>query len=356
MQKMQMFENYLSGLVHLTHPLYVSDLDVKGATMTRPVFDENGRRAMVPYFPANDLRGRLHRKAAVHVINALTAGGERLSLELYMGLQCGAGSSQPDSAPLTVEEAVRAKRNIVMGLFGGGARVLPSHFSTADWMPITKATVESKTVPGNDGLGREFKLPRDESDLYVNNPTSKINNTRRDDVFDAENPELLERSIEGGAATVAAYQAHVMATDKDRKDAKKSGETNGDTPKKQGAANIFSANEIAPGIQLWNSIMLDACLTKAQLGLLLQAFSDLVAEQRLGGASKRGNGRFICQNMVVRHAVLGGDELPVFEAEGSHVLSPQVQPAIDAMREELAALDLAEMTSYFVNRKTKEAA
>lgn len=358
---MQVFENYISGVVRLTSPLYVADLDEKGKTMTRPVFRGDGKRVMVPYFPANDFRGRLRRKAAKIILDALAQKGARVPLETYMGLQCGSASGQPDRANLTVEEAYRSRSNVYMGLFGGGARVLPSRFSVADLLPIVQATIEAGCVPSGGDAG-EFVLPSviwskdgEEKQSLANSAydlTSKTNMVRRDDVANLDDYPTMQSVVENCDDAVMAYQNKILANSEARKNDKKSGADQGDEEKtkKSDLANIFSAEEIAPGVRLWNSILLDSNLTLAQLGLLLSAFASLVKEQRLGGASRRGNGRFVCEQMVVCHSELASVELPIFVSDASAVLSPQVAPALEAMTNALNTLDVQEINSYFINR------
>jgi hypothetical protein len=56
MQKKKIVANNLSGIVRLTDPLHISDADVNGA-------------AMVPFFPASEIRVRLRHKAAIYAVH-----------------------------------------------------------------------------------------------------------------------------------------------------------------------------------------------------------------------------------------------------------------------------------------------
>lgn len=367
--------NYIRGLIQLTSPLHVASVDEKGKTMTRPVFDKSGRRFMVPIFPGNDLRGRLRRKAAKYVIDALVSDQRRVSLETYMGLMCGTAVATPDSKQ-TVEEFVRASRNIYMGLFGGGSRILRSRYAAADLVPVVKATVEAGCVPEWLQSGTESEAGRvppltvcvgknKGSDELVYNSvsdgysglTANVNMVRVDDVMRVSDGLYMEATVEAAAEKVDAYQARVAVKNKVRKDEKLQGMENDENrTKKIDAGNMFAAEAVAAGVHLWTDILLDDHLTLAQVGLFVQAFADIVKEQKLGGLSSKGFGRFRTKNMVICHPALSdGVEIKLFEEDGSEArLSPQLAPALEAMRNELARLDLDEMSSYFINRDGKE--
>lgn len=366
-------KNSIFGLIQLTSPMHVASVDEKGKTTKRPIFGADGIRHAMPVFPANDLRGRLRRKAAKIVIDALAAGDKtQLPLETYMGLQCGTASGQPDTGSLTIEEAVRASKNVYMGTFGGGARVLRSRYSVADLVPVTRVAVEAGCVPawvmegesaeGGRVVPLTIVVTKDGEQVVnqVNNAygmCGTVDMVRRDDVMNAENPDQILSSVKDAAERVSQYQEMVLKTNAARKSEKKDGSDKGDDrTKKADAANMFSAEAIAAGVSLWNDIRLDDDMTLAQLGLLAQSFADLMAEQRLGGLSSKGFGRTRTKNMRISHSSLAnGADVPLFQEDGNYTLSPQMAPALEAMRKELVELDLDEMNSYFINRVKEKA-
>ena len=114
-------------------------------TVKKPVLI-GGDLTQVPFFPANGTRGGLRRKAAARVMKYLTAQA-RVPSSLYLGLTCGAATGSPDSTALSVEELLRARQNVYMGMFGGGARLLSSAYKVSDLNPVLDLTVKAGMVP-----------------------------------------------------------------------------------------------------------------------------------------------------------------------------------------------------------------
>lgn len=369
--------NRIQGTFRLTSPLHcaspddtlVKDSKLKGSqtpTTQQNIMTRNGVQR-VPYFPGNDLRGRLRRKAAALVLDRITASGGKVTPELYSGLTTGAITSSPD-ANLTVEEALRARRNVYMGLFGGGARLLRSRFQASDLIPVLASTIEVGMVP------ERFGNTDDQNFLPISNKTvdtgsEKVplqgwqlvqvtNVLRVDDLHRVLRPNEVEAYIENAATVVAAIQQKNLEGRKARKDTKAQAEAGAigksEVSSKLETGNMMSFQSIMAGTPMHSLFELDNDVTDAHVGLMLLALQALVREQKLGGWCRAGLGRFDANLTLTRD----GQAMPVFASEraGSDAeLSAQVTPFVDAAIAELSKLTEAELMEFFKERETDAA-
>lgn len=360
--------NRIEGLIQLTRPLHCAspdkalvrgDNDNETPTMQmRIVTPQNGLQT-IPYFPGNDLRGRLRRKAAALVLDHITVAG-KVKLELYAGLNCGAISASPDSAELTVEEALRARDNVYMGLFGGGARLLRSRFRTSDLVPVIADTVDLGMVPRSytevEGGGRQFLPASNTNDgLKALMGWQLIQSTqvlRVDDALRVLRPDEIEQYIDDKEA-VARYQSAILgasATRKDEKTRAKAGEIKKtEVSKKVGVGNIAVFQSIAAGTPMYFQLDFADDVSDAHVGLMLLAIRELVREQALGGWTRAGLGQFNAHLHLVRN----GERVSVF-ADGQNGadarLAVGTEHFVSEARKALAGLTAAEMMAFFAPR------
>lgn len=318
----------------------------------------DGQRDNIPYFPGNDLRGRLRRKAAAIVMASLQAMGEKVPVELYAGLCSGAANARPEN-DLTIEEAVRGGGHVYMGLFGGGTRLLRSGYSVSDAVPVVPATVAAGLVPAGFGAYAEKALPlsaKGEGEAQSGYGDGwKLTDVRHvlrvDDVMRVLRPQELEAMIANASESVTAYQRGVLDNRKDRKDA-----AEGSTDvKKSDVGNMVSVQSIIPGVDLYVRIDMRDTLTRAQTGLLLCALRDLINEQSLGGWIRTGFGRFDAEHFTL---TLEGEEITLFERteKGDYQLASALTPYVAAMRDELAQVTVASLLEFFLPRKEEKSA
>ncbi len=351
----------IEGVLTLVSPMHVASVDgQKGATMTQSIIADSFRTD-VPYFPANDMRGRLRRKGAAIVMDAFAAKGNKIPVELYAGLTAGAASGKP-SGDMTVEEAGRAGRNVYMGLFGGGLRLHRSRYAPADLLPIINSTVQAGLVPAHFGTSEaaESNLPRHsvkekgaEEAKLVNvegwNLLDWRHIVRVDDVMRVMREDEMKKHIAECESSVALYQQNILGNRKQRGDEKAAGITNDDVrTKKVDLDNIVNIQSIIPGTEMFVHIDLSDTVTKAQIGMAIVALRDLLNEQGLGGWVRTGFGRTKARDFQI---TIEGESVPLFKIDenGTVGLTESVMDYVGAMREEVSRLTVPEMLAFFVD-------
>lgn len=361
--------NIIDVTLSLASPMYIAYPDNKDKnnvclTVKKPVID-GGRPIYVPYYPSNGLRGALRRKAASRVAGRLCAGDARIPEHLYIGLNCGASSGSPDETPLSIEEILRAKRNVYMGLFGGAARMLQSAYRVSDINPIIDLTVRGGVVP-RWCADKVVPLAPKESggpNTYLSAwevTNGIIHMFRVDDLYRVKRADEISRFVANPVESVAAHQDAVMHN----KNARKEG-----TAKKEDVANMFAIETIATGTPMHFHIMLDPDVTEAQMGLMLYSLSDLLRENSFGGHCRQDLGRVRVDSIkIMLGDALGGEEVSGVDlGQGAEFRLPSsetITRLLAAADENIAALTMDEMLGYFTDfsapakeaRKVKAAA
>jgi CRISPR type IV-associated protein Csf2 len=314
----------------------------------------------IPYFPGNDARGRLRREAATLVLDHLTANA-KVSAELYQGLTGGTVTTKPE-ADLSIEEALRARDNIYMGLFGGGTRLLRSRYTVNDLIPIVQDTIDGGCVPASFG---EAGVPKGRIGDGLVGPLTGYHlleartSFKLDDLAQALRPDELEKYLFDAVNTVGKIQEQSLADSAQRKSDKaaaKAGEIDAsDVTKKKTLWNMFAVESIARGTSMYFLTDLANDVSDAQVGLLLLALQSLVRKQNLGGWIRCGYGRYSADLTLTRN----GQKYQIFVAgknADDATLTDEVQkafgkPALDA----ISALTAESMIEFFTAKaKVKE--
>jgi hypothetical protein len=323
-------------------------------THKQTVITPRGSQRM-PYFPANDLRGRLRRKAASLVLDHITATA-KVKVDLYAALMAGAITASPES-DLTIEEALRARDNVYMGLFGGGTRLLRSRYCTNDLMPIVQDTIDAGVVPAHFG---ENGTPQGYVGEGVTGPLTGYHliesrtSFRIDDVARVINPDEIEKYVADAVASVAEKQSDILSGRAERKADKasaKAGDMKADAvATKKDLGNMFALEGIARGTPLHCLIDLQNDVSDAHVGLLLLSLTALVREQALGGWIRAGFGRYSADLTLTRN----GQTYKIF-ADGQNAADATLTPEVDAAfckpaREAIATLTVESMMEFFTPR------
>lgn len=335
------------------------------ATMQMPIIVGETRHT-IPYFPANDVRGRLRRKAAKILLDAITVNG-KVPIDLYAGLNAGAVSASPEGSEITVEEVLRAKRNVYMGIFGGGTRMIRSSYRAQDIVPIIGSTVAAGMVPehianptgaksivptfraktnegGEEGIGRSAI-----TDSYQITHVYRM--IRLDDVTRVLRADELDAYLANAVKEVSEYQQKVLEGRKANKEAKAAGEEG----QKKDLGNMMAIQAIVPGTSMYLRLDFADDLTQAQIGLLIKALCDLVNEQALGGWVRAGCGKYDASNLML--SVDGvATRLFVVQDNGTYDIAESAKPYVEQMRKEMAALTAEEMMEFFSSKKPEEKA
>lgn len=351
--------NRVSGLLTLSSPLFCAAPKEDGGannhtrTMTQPVLT-GGLRDFVPFFPGNDIRGRLRRKAAARVMDALKRNGQKISPALYGGLCTGAKDNAPEQ-DASIEESLRARAHVFIGLFGGGKRMMRSRFAASDLIPVLASTIAAGMVPSHytgqeEGSFVPFKLVDNvRTPLRGFEIVQKRQQVKIDDVFRVMRPEEIETFIDNAREAVGEYQSAII----ENKGARKSAKTAEKDEKvaKLDMANIFTLDAIIPGTHMYLQVDLQDSLTQAQRGLLFMALADLINEQALGGFVRAGFGRFA----PTLEATIDGENVPLFNNKNGHyTLSSFFDEYVSTVQSELDALTTADLMEFYESRGEKK--
>jgi len=364
--------NKIEGVIRLISPLHCASgdksTDEKYPNLTRThktfVMTANGNQS-IPYFPGNDGRGRLRRKAATIVLEHI-AVTQKVGVDLYAGLMAGAIAAAPES-DVTIEEVLRARDNPYMGLFGGATRMLRSRFAVNDMIPVLQDTMDAGIVPrGVMGEGwrpmtNTSGKPQDLTGYYAVESRTSL---RVNDVMLALNPTEMERYIEDAANAVTAKQSLTIAQRIERKEDKaaakaavEAGEKAGEIASKKDVGNMYSIEAIVRGTPLYWLIDLANDVTDEHVGLLLLSLQALVREQALGGMIRNGFGRYSANLTLTR----AEQKFTIFQ-EGKDsadaTLTDEVHqafcvPALAALQK-LTAEDMMEFFTPRVKLKTEK--
>ena len=318
----------LSGTTH--YPLALSEEEALNEELENP----NGRGVIyVPVFPANDVRGRLRRRAAEEVFKLLASRGEALTLETYHGMTCGAVTGQP-SKELTFDLALKSGRHSFLGLFGGGPRLVSSCLQIHTLWPVTKTTIKAGLVPSfyedSKVLGRTNRL------------TQAIFYRRIDDalVFSDGRTEL----------TVKEYSTAVTDWIKQL--------GSGERSKKQ--LHTFAAIEyVIPGTRFYSEMKVETERAGlGALGLLIHSVTAFANKQGIGGWTRNGFGRFESQFDLLMPDNVRVPLLTKTDAGYEpNVDADQVAEALDAWARASSTINAAELEElYSLPTEKKKAA
>lgn len=350
-------QNNIAGVLTLTSPLHCAGGSVESTTLTvkQPLITKNGT-STIPYFPANDLRGRLRRKAAAILVEHLVKNDGKLSVELLSGLTCGAVTAIGEN-DMSIEEVLRARSNVYMGVFGGGTRLMRSGIKVHDAIPFLEETLAAGVVP-DFGLDLPMYYTKSDSTpkaMQGYQLVHKHQTIRIDDVYRVSNLTLIERGLENALQEVSEHQVDILGQNAKRKEDKA-------LNKKTTLANMMAAEAIAIGTQLHFRIDLEDHLTDAQKGLVLLAVRDLCNEQALGGMVRHGWGRFKADlggvfngnnfddNGSPNPVIALNKETGLYELQG--LAKVYAENAID----EINKLTIEDMWLFFKSNKTEKAA
>lgn len=333
-------------VLSLASPLYVAypDNQDKSANISRTTktpLMADGRMQYLPCYPANGFRGGLRRKAMSRLVSHFKANEGAISGDLYLGLSCGANSGSPDQSPLSIEEILRARDNVYMGLFGGGARLHSSMYRVSDMLPILQATVSAGAVPAYCLDKVQAKPPKEGSvgPEYIKawELTGSRTSIRVDDLFRVTNPQEIVDGVNDAIGIVGKHQGAVLANREGRKE--------GDG--KSDVANMMGIETVAAGVPFHFRIDLDNAADEAKLGLILLGLSDLFQENAFGGWVRCGFGKVRVENIRVSFDDVEYKWDQFYGERGVFELPADAASFVSAANEAIAGLKIADMTGFF---------
>lgn len=300
------------------------------------VAGSNGNISM-PVIAANNIAGRLRRHAAELVLKALRAKGQKVSIQAYSSLTCGAATGAPDSRDLSYAEYRQSADHPYLGLFGGGPRMLSRNVRVMNALPVseeTAALMENLTHP----RARDYQQE-------VNRLTQAWTFRHNDDLMSLSNVPLQEDSIENYVEAIQARQATIMTE-------KESGRS------KTSTLAFSSLEFVIPGTHFDLAFDLDVA-NEAQIGLFLMSLDSFVSKERMGGHSRNGFGAFVLKDVVMTDE--SGKETNIFDSNGRlNQTADSVKRFLGAWANAAANLDIKVieemMTMPEIEKKGKKAA
>ena len=326
-------------------------------TMRMPIVTSSGR-VDIPYFPANDLRGRMRRKAAEIVMSAIKANGGVIDDTVYLGLTAGTSVAAGENAQF-VEEILRARENVYMGIFGGGLRMLRSGYAVQDMVPTIKATADAGLVPSADikGDGADWRVTTSvfdpESNKYKETDEVRLRDLTHvyqclhvDDLMRVQRPADIDRLID--RKMVVDYQTAILAeriVSKEHKKAVKEKTAGAEAaPARSRIENMMAVQAICAGTPMWFRADVAAFASDAQIGLVILSLQALFRENALGGWVRAGLGRVDASGLSL--AVRGGVAVPLF-ADASCTLTKGAEALAQAATKVVSAMTLADVEKFF---------
>jgi CRISPR type IV-associated protein Csf2 len=303
-----------------------------------------------PVIPGNNINGHLRRLATeitLDVINSKKAG-EKINIETYLGMTCGAVTGNPEGATILFDEYRKYRNNVFVGIFGGGPRMLRRNARVHNAVPL----VADRTLDLVCPKGSPARHPEIDSihglnvlapDIY-NNITQVWLFNRKDDIEQLTNVELQEKSIEGYIEKIQERQQAVL-----EEKAKSKGS---DEKELKTTTRTFSSLEfVLPGVNFPLTCELD--LNDAQMALYLLTLERFTQKDRIGGWQRNGFGLF-----NLEHVCLTGEDGKVvndiFVGQQLNRDNELVARFLEAWEEQKAQLEAKDLDYLYRLPKPKE--
>lgn len=286
------------------------------------------REGHTPYLPGNSLRGALRRCAGEIMFDIFGKRGEKVGLDLWHVIMCGAASPSPEGSA-NITETVKAGKHPFVSVFGGGPKMVWSRLSMGNCFPITPLTLGANLVPARF------------TDLATGNATTAVTTTTT--VDDIMRGFRCDPTIIKDAETEIAKWLALLDESRRKKDADEEG-------KKKSLAGIRCKEIIVPGVKLHGDHRLDTSFAgPSALGLFILALARLANNQRIGGGARDGHGRFIL-NATACNCVGGSFDLFVCEdgVYSSNLANATVAEAIDAWGKFAAKTKASDLSDGFL--------
>jgi CRISPR type IV-associated protein Csf2 len=311
-------------------PLALSEDEMLGERMESSYNANESGLVYLPIFPANDARGRLRRLAAAEIFHLLSSRGEKLSLETYHGLTCGAVTGQP-AKEVSFDLAVKAGKHSFLGLFGGGPRIVPSSLRVNTLWPVVSTTIKSGLVP--------HYYENEKISVGPHRLTRAMFYRRIDDalIFSNGQTELVVKEY---STAVTDWMKEIFGM--------KSAEGKKERNPKQ--LHTYAAIEfVVPGTRFYSELNLNTDRAGlGSLGLLIHALTAFANKQEIGGWTRIGFGRFEAE-----FDLLAPDDTRVplviktLTGYEPNVDAEQVAEALDAWATSSATINAAELEELY---------
>ena len=241
----------------------------------RPSYNE-----YVPVIAANNLAGRLRRHGAAEVLDVLRQKGQKVTIQTYSALACGAVNGNPDAKDPLFAEIMEARAHPYIGLFGGGPRMMRRYLRVHNAVPYTEVT---------KFMFDRLRHPKLDDETHMTKATWLTQNwllNRNDDLIDLVNLAQQQASIENYVEAIQQRQSAVV----DGKAKDEQEKTTAGGAKRESTRSFTAIEFVVPGVIF--PIRMELDVTQAQLGLFLKTLGRFVETERIGGFVRNGFGLF----------------------------------------------------------------
>jgi CRISPR type IV-associated protein Csf2 len=116
---------------------------------------------------------------------------------------------------------------------------------------------------------------------------------------------------------------------------------------------MITFEAIAAGVPMYFKLVIGPDMSDAQIGLMAQSVCNMVNDQRLGGWCRAGLGSYDAMLQMRRNGMVA-PLLVRDDTDETYVLSPDMAPYIDAMREALFKITAPEIGAFYAHRATAD--
>lgn len=237
--------------------------------------------ASVPVIMANNIMGRLRRRAAGFIFDVLKAKGEKILPTTYAALMCGAASGNPDSAEPSFDEYRAAHQHAYLGLFGGGPKMYRRHVHCMNAVPFTSISSIAFEMAKHPFFDEAIHAVPANIERSL---TRTVIVNRNDDLRKLTDIAVASHVIGDFEEKVRERQA-AIAQSKDENDAARI------TTRSFTGLQYVIPNVVFP-------LCFELNATPAQLGLFLLSLEAFAMREELGGYGRNGFGRFVISDLV----------------------------------------------------------
>jgi CRISPR type IV-associated protein Csf2 len=294
------------------------------------------RKVELPIISGNSLRGVLRRNCAKVLLDAIN---QPIRTELFQCLVAGASARDRVGSGQTALLLQRARSHVFAGVFGGGALMLNSCYSVADMVPVHESIAHlmspwivdsAPAIPATGDGGAEVPL----TNIYLT--------VRRDPFLDGEGVSYVHEHDK----EFLSYQSELLDFARRKEEAAAS-----DGEGTRGLRMISYVEALVPGVPLNFSLTMKHYTNDAQIGLMLLGLRQWANAQAIGGAGRRGFGRFQPALRLYQDSL----DAPVslFQPIGdgtvdTYALNPAVQRYVDAAQDAIARVTVTELEELFI--------
>lgn len=322
-----------SGRIYDREPDSSIDAKPLNRTTTMSVIDDQGvLQKDIPFFPANGFRGRLRRKATEAVLAALSSTNQKVTIDAFHGMSCGAVTQKPSKETTTLSNLLDDKNHLFVGLFGGGIRVAQSGYLVSDLIPITHTMRQIGAIP--EDVVPAYKMNQTKTEIVGDKLVKSPVPIQNYNLKHIDHHHRLD-DVKGGVseATISAFgnyyeEASAWLSNKDFK-----------------VTAMTGTESVIPGSKFYFNLETKPYLTDAQTGLMLLSLEAMIQDNALGGLIRYGFGKYDASALkITYHDEDGSHEVQLLVDHRLNKQCARINTCVEAAKDALKTI-----TSDYVN-------